>query len=257
VSGHRRRKGHHEEHHVDERWLVSYSDMITVLMALFIVLYAMSTVDQQKSAKVDENKAIVPKKYVTKDGSGFSNSTIALQQVAKEIQNELKTAGIGSKVTVKAGSNAITISLVGSSAYFDGNDADLRPDAMDVLQKLAPSLKKHAGTVTVEGHADPHGSSGRWGNDWNLAGARATSVLLYFVDHKDIDPANISTVSFGSENAKPGSGATAVEHNRRVDVVLHSVQVDTAASSAKTATASGGSGSSSQKTEAEAATSHH
>lgn len=277
MSG-RRRKGHHEEHHVDERWLVSYSDMITVLMALFIVLYAMSTVDQKKydelknslatgfgvtkSAKVDENKAIVPKKFVSKGGAGFSNSTIALMQVAKEIQDELKAAGVGSKVSVQAGTNAITISLIGSSTYFDGNDADLRPDAVGVLSKLAPSLKKHAGTVTVEGHADPHGSAGIWQNDWNLASARATSVLLYFVEHKDIDPGNISTVSFGSENAKAGTGAAAIEHNRRVDIVLHSVQVSTAIpddSAEQPETASGEQGSSSghatEKTEAEAA--HH
>ena len=276
MSG-RRRKGHQEEHHVDERWLVSYSDMITVLMALFIVLYAMSTVDQKKydelknslatgfgvtkSAKVDENKAIVPKQYVSKDGSGFSNSTIALMQVAKEIQNELKTAGVSGKVAVKAGSNAITISLVGSSTYFDGNDADLRPDALAVLSKLAPSLKKHAGSVTVEGHADPHGSAGIWQNDWNLAGARATSVLLYFVEHRDIDPADISTRSFGSESAKSGSGQAAIEHNRRVDIVLHSVQVSTAVpedSTSKTAAGTEGHSSSKpeEKTEAAAGTHH-
>jgi chemotaxis protein MotB len=276
VSG-RRRKGHQEEHHVDERWLVSYSDMITVLMALFIVLYAMSTVDQHKydllknslatgfgvtkSAKVDENKAIVPKKFVSKDGSGFSNSTIALMQVAKQIQNELKTAGVSGKVAVKAGSNAITISLVGSSTYFDGNDAALRPDALAVLSKLAPSMKKHAGSVTVEGHADPHGSPGIWQNDWNLAGARATSVLLYFVQHRDIDPADISTRSFGSESARSGGGQAAVEHNRRVDIVLHSVQLSTAIpddSTTKTASGTEGSTSSkpSEKTEAAASTHH-
>ena len=276
MSG-RRRKGHQEEHHVDERWLVSYSDMITVLMALFIVLYAMSTVDQKKydelknslatgfgvtkTEKVDENKAIVPKQYVSKDGAGFSNSTIALMQVAKEIQNELKTAGVSGKVAVKAGSNAITISLVGSSTYFDGNDAGLPPDAVAVLAKLAPSLKKHAGSVTVEGHADPHGSAGIWQNDWNLAGARATSVLLYFVEHRDIDPADISTRSFGSENAKSGSGQAAIEHNRRVDIVLHSVQVSTAItddSASKTATAADEPSSSepSEKTES-AASGHH
>jgi chemotaxis protein MotB len=243
MSG-RRRKAHAEEHHTDERWLVSYADMITVLMALFIVLYALSTVDQKKydelknslatgfgvtkSVKVDENKGVVPKQFVKKSGAGFSNSTIALMQVAKEIQNELKTAGVGSKVTVKPGSNDITVSLVGSSTYFDGNDAALQPSALSVLAKLAPSIKKHAGSVTVEGHADPHGSAGIWGNDWNLAGARATSVLLYFVDHNDIDPANISTVSFGSEQSQSGTGEAAIQHNRRVDIVLHSVQVSTA-----------------------------
>jgi hypothetical protein len=84
-------------------------------------------------------------------------------------------------------------------------------------------------------------------------------VLLYFVEHKDLDPANISTVSFGSENAKSGTGAAAIEHNRRVDIVLHSVQVSTAITDdSATATASGSeSGSSAtEKTEAEASTHH-
>jgi chemotaxis protein MotB len=249
VSG-RRRKGHAEEHHVDERWLVSYADMITVLMALFIVLYALSTVNQKKydelknslasgfgtssSTKVDQSKGIVRKEDVAKKGAGFSNSTIALMQTAKEITDELKTAGLQGKVSVKAGSSSITLSLVGSSAYFDGNEATLRPDALSTLSKLAPSIKKHAGSVTVEGHADPHGSAGVFGNDWTLAAARANEVLLYFVDENDIKPTNISSISFGSEHAKAGSSAAATEHNRRVDIVLHTVNTAAAAAGAST-----------------------
>ena len=278
MSG-RRKKHAHEEHHVDERWLVSYADMITVLMALFIVLYAMSTVDQKKfdelknslasgfgvtkTAKVDANTGIVRKEDVVKKGSGFSNSTIALMQVAKEITDELKSAGVAGKVKVATGSNSITISLVGSSTYFDGNDADLSANALQVLKKLSPTLHKHAGQVTVEGHADPRGSAGRWGDDWNLASARANSVRAYLTDHQAVDPANISVVSFGSEHAKKGTSATAIEHNRRVDIVLHSVQVATpAASETKTETASGEHGETAEKetsghAEAAAETSHH
>lgn len=273
MSG-RRRKGHHEEHHVDERWLVSYADMITVLMALFIVLYAMSTVDQKKydelknslatgfgvtkTAKVDENKGVVRPEDVKKNGSGFSNSTIALVQVAKEIQDELKAAGLQGKVSVKTGSNAITISLVGSSTYFDGNDATLRPQALTVLKALSPTLHKHAGTVSVEGHADPRGSAGIWGSDWNLAAARANSVLEWLIDHDSVDPADISSVSFGSENAKPADTAAAIEHNRRVDIVLHSVQVNAPAAEPEVAAASAeeSSSHSAQTTEAEASPAH-
>jgi chemotaxis protein MotB len=252
MSG-RRRKGHAEEHHVDERWLVSYSDMITVLMALFIVLYALSTVNQKKydelknslasgfgvtkSEKVDESKGIVRKQDVKKDGSGFSNSTIALMQTAKEITDELKSAGIANKVSVKAGAKSITLSLVGSSAYFGGNDADLSPSALHTLHQLSPTLKKHAGTVTIEGHADPHGSAGIWQNDWNLASARANSVLQYMVSNKAIDPADISSISYGSEHAKSGTSEAAIEHNRRVDIVLHSVQPDAAAVTTTSTTA--------------------
>jgi chemotaxis protein MotB len=273
MSG-RRKKAHVEEHHADERWLVSYSDMITVLMALFIVLYALSTVDQKKydelknslasgfgqtkSTKVDQSKGIVDKKDVKKDGAGFSNSSIALMQAAKEITDELKSAGLAGKVSVKAGSDAITLSLIGSSTYFDGNDAHLQPQALTVLRKLSPTLQEHAGVVTIEGHADPRGSAGRWGSDWNLAAARANSVLEWMIDHESVDPADISSVSFGSENAKTGDSDTAIEHNRRVDIVLHSVQVS--ATEEKTTTEASAeeepTSHPAEKTEAEA-TSHH
>jgi len=270
VSG-RRKKHAHEEHHVDERWLVSYADMITVLMALFIVLYAMATVDQKKfdelknslatgfgakvtSKTLDENTAIVPKKYVAKDGAGFSNSTIAVMQAAKEIQDELKTAGLVGKVQVATGTNSITLSLVGSSTYFAGNDADLSSNALGVLKKLSPTLEKHAGKVTVEGHADPRGSAGKWGDDWNLASARANSVRGYLTGHHAVDPASVSVVSFGSEHAKKGTSAKVVEHNRRVDIVLHTVQVATLpAAEKKTETASGGHGEASSSGHGEAA----
>jgi chemotaxis protein MotB len=246
MSG-RRRKGHAEEHHVDERWLVSYADMITVLMALFIVLYALSTVNQKKydelknslasgfgttkSTKVDQSQGIVKPQDVKKDGAGFSNSTIAVTMAAQEIADELKSAGLASKVSVAAGSNLITLSLVGSSTYFGGNDADLTPQALHILKKLSPTLQKHAGVVTIEGHADPHGSAGQFGSDWNLAFQRANSVGDYLLAHDAIKPTDISFLSFGSQNAKAGSSETAVEHNRRVDIVLHSVQPDATATS--------------------------
>ncbi|WP_375405201.1 flagellar motor protein MotB [uncultured Amnibacterium sp.] len=249
MSG-RRRKGHAEEHHVDERWLVSYADMITVLMALFIVLYALSTVNQKKydelknslasgfgtssSTKVDQSKGIVRKEDVAKKGAGFSNSTIALMQTAKEITDELKAQGLAGKVTVKAGSKAITLSLVGSSTYFGGNDAQLSPQAIRVLQKLSPTLKKHAGVVTIEGHADPRGSAGKFGTDWQLAAQRANSVGQYLLDDGAVDPADVSFVSLGSQKAKPGDSQAAIEHNRRVDIVLHSVQPASAPAAAST-----------------------
>lgn len=275
MSG-RRRKGHAEEHHVDERWLVSYADMITVLMALFIVLYALSTVNQKKydelknslasgfgtssSTKVDQSKGIVRKQDVAKKGAGFSNSTIALMQTAKEITDELKAQGLAGKVTVKAGSKAITLSLVGSSTYFGGNDAKLSPQAIRVLAKLSPTLKKHAGVVTIEGHADPHGSAGQFGTDWQLAAQRANSVGQYLLDDEAVDPADVSFVSLGSQKAKPGDSQAAIEHNRRVDIVLHSVQPEAAPATAATAEAASTDTTTKEtaatKTEAEASSEH-
>jgi chemotaxis protein MotB len=155
---------------------------------------------------------------------------------------------------VNAGSNAITLSLIGSSAYFGGNDADLSQSALRTLHELSPTLKKHAGSVTIEGHADPHGSAGIWQNDWNLASARANSVVQYMVTNRTIDPANVSSVSFGSEHAKSGTSESVIEHNRRVDIVLHSVRVSTAASTSSATPAA--TASATPRATATASTSH-
>jgi chemotaxis protein MotB len=244
VSASRRRKGGHAaEFHLDERWMTSYADMITVLMCLFIVLYAMSTVDSHKfdvlknslasgfgvtnSKKLDLSKGIpVPKSLVDKNGNGFTASktttgSLKLEKTMKTaIEQALQKANASKLADVKIDSRGITIGLVGSSAYFDGNDASLRPSAVKVLSAISPVLSTGEQTITVEGHADPHGSPGRFGNDWNLAGARAGNVLLYLVDH-GVGGTRISSVSYGSAQPIGGEGETTEEKNRRVDIVVH------------------------------------
>ena len=250
-GGRRRGKGAHGgEFHLDERWMTSYADMITVLMCLFIVLYAMSTVDQKKydelknslasgfgvtnSKKVDLSQGVpVPAELVDKDGAGFTVAAEARELVftkalAKEIKQAIAKAG--GKATVTVTSEGVVIGLTGSSAYFDGNRASLRPDAIRVLRAVAPIVDRGSEKVTVEGHADPHGSSGPYATDWDLASARATTVLKYMVA-KGVGPARISAVSYGSAQSSAATTAAQQEHNRRVDIVLHTRSTTSTATS--------------------------
>jgi flagellar motor protein MotB len=109
-----------------------------------------------------------------------------------------------------------------------------------VLTAIAPVLAKGPQTITVEGHADPHGSPGPFGNDWNLAAARAGNVLLFLVDH-GIGGTRISSVSYGSAQPVAGEGETTEERNRRVDIVVHTATAASAGSpSTSSPPASGG-----------------
>jgi chemotaxis protein MotB len=91
--------------------------------------------------------------------------------------------------------------------------------------------------VTIEGHADPHGSSGPFATDWDLASARATTVLKYFVD-RGLEPKRISAVSYGSARSTDATTAAQQEHNRRVDIVLHTRTATTAATTTASAATS-------------------
>ncbi len=236
----RRGKGHGAEFHVDERWLVSYADMVTVLMCLFIVLYAMSTVDQDKYTKLKNSLAtgfgvtnsatvdtaegiVVPADLVTEDGEGFTAASLASQEVQhlEELQNSITTAmaaaGVAAEATFTIDSRGLTIGLVGTATYFDGNSDRLRGEAESVLDSIGPVLGPLPNLLTVEGHADPNGSPAPFASDWDLASARSISVLQYLVDHGGVGQNRISSISFGSTNP---SGTTA-DQNRRVDIVVH------------------------------------
>jgi chemotaxis protein MotB len=235
--------------------MTSYADMITVLMCLFIVLYAMSTVNSHKfdqlknslasgfgvtnSKKLDLSKGVpVPKELVDKNGAGFTAGTTSMElsltkSLAREIAAAIKKSG--GKASVKVTSQGVVIGLVGSSAYFDGNRASLRPAALRVLTAVAPVMNRGAEQVTVEGHADPHGSSGPYATDWDLASARATTVLKYFVG-AGLEPKRISAVSYGSARSTTATTAAQQEHNRRVDIVLHTRTATATATTAGSST---------------------
>src|SRR5690554_8059925 len=138
MSARRRRaaRGHSEEGHVDERWLVSYADMITVLMCLFIVLFAMSSVDQQKYEQLANSLAtgfgatdvgaidtaegvVVPEDMVDATDVGFTDLELAIQEVERldalrdEIDARLKKKNLQNTVEYELDERGLTVRLVG------------------------------------------------------------------------------------------------------------------------------------------------
>ncbi|MDJ0325272.1 flagellar motor protein MotB [Cryobacterium sp. PH31-AA6] len=253
MSGHGRGrgKGLEEEHveHVDERWMASYMDMVTVLMCMFIVLFAMSSVDQEKFVqlknslatgfgatdvgKVDTAKGVVVKADKVKQGeaTGFTDLQLAVSEVdhlksaQKALQDAVDAKGIGSQVQFVIDSRGLTIGLIGSEAFFAPNLANLSSQAIQVLDTIAPILAAEPNEVKIEGHADRHGVTTNYPTDWELSSGRATAVLRRLVEHGGIAQERISAVGYGS--ARPvaaGSDLAAMAQNRRVDVVMLSNQ---------------------------------
>lgn len=252
MSGRGRRRGVEEEHeeHVDERWMASYMDMVTVLMCMFIVLFAMSTVDQAKFfqlknslatgfgavdvGKIDTAKGVVvPAKLANKEAEGFTNLDLAkaevkdLISVREAMRQALAKQGLDHLVEFTIDQRGLTVGLVGSETFFEGNRADLSSQAVRVLDAMAPVLTASTREASVEGHADRHGRTVTFPTDWELSSGRATQVLRRLVEHGRVPQGRISAVGFGS--ARPtttGSTAADMAKNRRVDVVVLSNQPD-------------------------------
>jgi len=240
--------GHADEGHADERWLVSYADMITVLMCLFLVLFAMSSIDADKYAQLKDSLAtgfgttpttevdssvgvIVEAKFVDKEGIGFTAADTpqdsTKQQAKKEVAQfdslvtqitaNLAAQGLQDQVSFSIDERGLTVKLLGGQTYFAGDSALLQSTALTAIDAVGTALAGIANHVSVEGHIDPYGQGSPALNDWELAGARSTAVLRRLVETDIISPDRISSTSYGG--VRPViDGESAL--NRRVDIVV-------------------------------------
>jgi chemotaxis protein MotB len=222
--------------------------MITVLMCLFIVLFAMSTVDANKYAQLRDSLAtgfgttpstsvdsavgvIVEPEYVSEQGIGFTSDTsdespleqakaevAQFQEIIRRVDAALTAEGLQNDVEYVIDAKGLTIKLVGGQTFFGSNSAALLPEAQSAVNAIGSAIVSTPQTLTVEGFADPTPASPPFATNWELAAARSTAVLRYLVESVSIAETRISSVSYGSSRAETGDLAL----NRRVDIVLHS-----------------------------------
>jgi chemotaxis protein MotB len=251
----RGRRGLEEEHeeHVDERWMASYMDMVTVLMCMFIVLFAMSTVDEAKfeelknslatgfgavnAGKIDTAEGIVvPPDLVDIPAAqdlGLTDLELALAEVDNlaavqaALHDALSAVGLQALVDSTIDERGLTVGLVGSETFFEPNVATLSGQAVSVLDTIGPIMAGTGREISVEGHADRHGVTSNYPTDWELSSARATQVLRHLVERTGVAQERIGAIGYGSARpADQGEDLAAMARNRRVDVVLLSNQPD-------------------------------
>ncbi|HEY0249493.1 MAG TPA: flagellar motor protein MotB [Gryllotalpicola sp.] len=238
------------ERHVDERWMASYMDMVTVLMCMFIVLFAMSTVDAHKfqelkdslatgfgvvkTQKVDTAKGVVvPPDLVGKDGELTDQQHAAalelasLEKLRDQIAAALKAQGLQNTVDYTIDERGLTVHLVGADTFFATNSAQLTPLALRVLAVIAGPLDGVRNQLSIEGHADVRPPQPPYATNWELSSSRAVAVLRELVEHGRVTPARVGAVGYG--DARPATSGTsdqALAQNRRVDIVVVSGQPD-------------------------------
>lgn len=235
-----------EKFHIDERWAVSYMDMITVLFCLFVVLYAMSTVDQERFEKLRNSLAtgfgatvtqhidtaegtVVPPEEASEDGEGFSLLALAtkeaerLLEVQKQMEDRLAARGLSHDVQFHIDQRGLTVRLVGSQTFFHPDRSALTPRAERVLDTITPVIIRTGLHVSVEGHAANLITG--YPSVWELSAERATKVLRYMVERRSLPSQRVGATGYGaSRPARTGTTDADYKQNRRVDVVVLSDQ---------------------------------
>jgi chemotaxis protein MotB len=242
----RRRIPVHSDHGPDERWMASYLDMITVLMCMFIVMFAMSTVDQEKFEELRASLAtgfgaeetetidvstgvVVPADVADEEGEAFlelepnaaEEEYESLASLRDRLQDALDEEGLGKTATFTIDDRGLTMGLTSAETFFATNSTALSAKARAVLDAAGGVLATDKREISVEGHADFRPPSGPFRDNWELSSARATGVLRYLANEGDVDHDRIQSVGYGSSRPlAEGSSAAALAKNRRVDIVV-------------------------------------
>lgn len=231
------KKKHHAEHENAERWLLTYADLITLLLGLFVILYASSQVDARKFMAVvqafgkifEGGSGVMSGSNAPFDGTeikapGEVGGEDAIRKLKNAMEKAAASAGKGEgakEITFSTTSAGITVH-VSEKLLFDRGQAALRPEAQDVLRSLAQQLESVPNEIRVEGHTDdtPIHTAAHPDN-WHLSMTRAYNVAQYLMAHSGIAPARVGVTGFGEfRPIVPNSGDENRALNRRVDIVV-------------------------------------
>lgn len=244
----RRRRRIASDHDNHDRWLISYADFITLLFAFFVVMYAISAVNENKYrilasslgsafGKAATNDVPVPQLPTVTLPPEVKQRTLKQQQAIEEQAHMTEVASSLLDVMaslVKEGQVRVTQSRRGVSIEINANvlfapgRAELEPQSLKVLEAVAEKLKNEPFNLEVTGHTDNVPiSNSAFASNWELSAVRATSVVRLLAD-SGIAPARLSAI--GREASQPIASNDTAEgraRNRRVELMILSSMPDT------------------------------
>lgn len=211
-----------------ERWLLTYSDMITLLMIFFILLYTISSVNSTKFLQVATslNKTFEGTNYVIGQYSGNSiinsiQSNNNENNIETKLNEFIKQNNLQNMVTYRIDERGLVISL-NDALLFDTGSADIKPEQKTTLMRIGNMLKTMPNYIRVEGYTDDVPiNNDKFHSNWELSVIRATNVVKILVDDVNMDPKKISVVGYGEYRPiVPNDNDKNRQLNRRVDIVI-------------------------------------
>jgi len=215
-------------------WLTTYSDMVTLLLCFFVLLFAFSTLDVQRFksiiASFQGGSGIL-------DGSRTLDMDMKIENSAEEKMEEdlrdlkeilediAKSENLDTEITISVEERGLVIRFM-DRVLFDPGKADIKVESYEILDSIAEILNRDEfknRLIKVEGHADttPVDPADGFPTNWELSAIRATNVLRYFVEKKGIDGSRISSSGYSFYRPiAPNDTKENKAKNRRVDIVI-------------------------------------
>ncbi|WP_438348268.1 flagellar motor protein MotB [Paenibacillus sp. FA6] len=244
---------HEEEEHADESWLLPYADLLTLLLALFIVLYSMSAADAQKfeqmsdafsaaftsgTGVLDYNSAVpkvdaslkeatpedTPSKKVTKSqqASLIRQEQIDLEKLKQQIDQYINNNGLTTQLETKLNQSQLMITI-SDTALFASGKATVKPESKQLATAISGMLQEFPDyDIVVSGHTDTIPiSNNEYESNWDLSSDRAIQFMKILLTNGKLDPKKFTPVGYGEYHPIVDND-TALNRakNRRVEVSL-------------------------------------
>ena len=227
----RKKKEHHEEH-VDEAWLLPYSDMLTLLLALFIVMFAMGQTDKAKLKEMSEQFNVI-----FSGGSGVmqsdGNSVIPMQatpgeaendkmtEVKKMLEEEIEKQGYSDKVKVDLNKDGLEIAIQ-DAVLFNTGEAEVKNNLSPLLLEISKMIQGLDNEIKVVGHTDNIPiKNEKFRSNWDLSAMRAINVMNFMVTSGTISADKVSIQAYGEQMPKFDNTTEAGRaKNRRVEIIV-------------------------------------
>lgn len=248
----KKHKAHDHEEHVDESWLIPYADLLTLLLALFIVLFASSQIDQKKFEELRksfnsalsggksffENNSPVPSQISVGIDSKAKEDEDPQEQTQEERQRTKETEELlelKRKIDKFIEDNALTAQLqtqldneqlritISDNALFASGSAQLKPESRDTAATISELLEQYKNyEVIVAGHTDNVPiNTAQFPSNFHLSTERALNLLAVILENKNVGPERFSSVGYGEykpvDSNKNEEGRA---KNRRVEVSI-------------------------------------
>jgi chemotaxis protein MotB len=232
-------------------WLLTYGDMVTLLMAFFVMLFAISSVEAHKfeiflsGLGAFDNPAATPKVVPVVEPEPAIPAIVpvspppvvgpapapdpgaALDALGARIMAAVEAAGHPGTVEISREPRGLAITIGTDDILFETGSAALTERGLAIIGAVAPELRAVGNDVLVEGHADRAPLRRGGYTNWNLSTDRAVAVVNLLADHHGLVPERLSATGFGEFSPRdPGDDPFARARNRRVEIVVLSPSME-------------------------------
>jgi chemotaxis protein MotB len=205
------RKRKEDDEDITSFWLITYSDMVTLLLSFFLLMYSFSVLSEERQQQlVDELRT------VSENRIRHEKPREDLEQAAREIASKFEK----DQAVVENTETEVTVGL-SSDVTFASGEAVLSDRGRDALGKAGTILAKLPNAIRIEGHTDAVPiRGGRYPSNWHLSAARAQSVVRLLIA-AGVDPRRMQVIGFSDVRPRAENDSAAGRaKNRRIEIKI-------------------------------------